>query len=83
MVTKPKIYWIDTGEDRVVPATGSIYPILRANATKNAKKQTIAEFISRKTNIKMSKVVEDQLKKQLLDSLHEAFILELCEGLCQ
>ena len=28
----------------------------------------------------MSEVVEEQLKNQLLDSLPEAFILELCEG---
>ena len=28
----------------------------------------------------MSKVVEEQLKNQLLDSLPKAFILELCEG---
>ena len=40
----------------------------------------IAEFISRKTSIKMSELVEEQLKNQLLESLPEAFILELCEG---
>ena len=39
------------------------------------------EFISRETNIKMSKVVEEQIKNQLLNSLPEAFILELCEVL--
>ena len=37
--------------------------MFRANATKNAKKQVIAEFISRETNIKMSEVVEEQLTK--------------------
>ena len=78
--TNPTIYRIDTGEDWVIPATGDVYLIFRANATKNAKTQTIAELISRKTNIKMSEVVDEQLKNQLLDSLPEAFILELCEG---
>ena len=80
LVTKPTIYQIDTGKDWVVPATGGVYPTLRANATENAKKQTITEFISHETNIKISEVVEDQLKAQLLDSLPEALILELCEG---
>ena len=61
-VTKPEIYQIDTGEDWIVPATGGFYPTFRANTTENAKKQTIAEFIYRGTNIKMSEVVEKQLK---------------------
>ena len=78
-VTKLTIYWIDTFKDWVVPATGGIYPTFRANATENAKKKTIVEFISRKTNIKMSKVVEEQLKNQLLGSLPKAFILEMCK----
>ena len=74
-VTKPTIYRVDTGEDWVVPATGGVYPIFRANATENAKKQTIAEFISCETIIKMSKVVEEHLKNQLLEALPGAFIL--------
>ena len=45
-VTKPTIYRIYTGKDWVVPAKGGVYPIFRANVTENAKKQTIAEFIS-------------------------------------
>ena len=45
------------------------------------KRQKITEFISRETNIKMSEVVEEQLKNQLLNSLTKAFILELCKGL--
>ena len=53
-VTKPAIFRIDTGKDWVIPATGGVYPTFRANATKNVKKQTIVEFISRETNIKMS-----------------------------
>ena len=61
LVTKPTIYRIDTGEDWFVPATGGVYPIFRANATENAKKKTIAEFIHRETNIKMSEVVKEQL----------------------
>ena len=80
LVTNPAIYWIYTGEDWIVPSTGGVYLTFRSNATKNVKKKTIAEFISCKTNIKMSEVVEEQLKNQLLDSLPEAFILELCEG---
>ena len=40
----------------------------------------VAEFISRKTNINMSEVVEEQLKNQLLNSIPKAFILEMCEG---
>ena len=63
LVTNPTIYRIDKGKDWVVPATGGVYPIFRANATENAKKQMIAEFISRETNIKMSEVVEEQLTK--------------------
>ena len=77
-MTKPTIYRIDTGEYWVVPATGGVYPTFRANATKNVKKQTIVEFISRETNIKTSEVVKEILKKQLLNSLIKAFILELC-----
>ena len=69
-VTNPTIYRIDTGEEWVITATGGVYPIFRANAIENAKKQTIADFTSRETNIKMSKVVEEQLKNQLLDSLY-------------
>ena len=78
-VTRQTIYRIDTGNYWFVPAKGGVYPIFRANTTKNAKKQTITDFISRKTNIKMSEVVKEQLKNQLIDSLAEAFILELCE----
>ena len=63
MVKKPTIYRIDTGEDWVVPATDGVYPIFRAKATENVKKQTIAEFISNDTNINISKVVKEQLKK--------------------
>ena len=69
------------GKNWIVPATGGVYPTFRANATENAKKKTISEFISHETNIKMSKEVEEQLKNQLFDSLPKAFILELCEGL--
>ena len=77
LVKKPIIYRIDTGKDWVVTAIGGIYPIFKANTTENAKRQTIVEFISRDTIIKMPEVVEEKLKKQLLDSLTEAFILEL------
>ena len=80
LVTKLIIYRIDTGKDWVVPATGCVYPIFRANTTENAKKQTIVEFISRKASINMFEVVEEQLKNQLLYSLFKSFILELCEG---
>ena len=75
LVKNPKIYQIDTGEEWVVPETDGVYPIFRSDTTENAKKQTIAEFISRNTNINMSEVVKEQLKNQLLDSLPEAFIL--------
>ena len=75
MVTNPEIYRIDTGKYWVVPSKVGIYPILRANATEKEKEQTIVEFISHETNIKMSKVVEEQLKNQLFDSLTKAFIL--------
>ena len=81
--TNPTIYRIDMGEDWVIPVTDGVYPIFIANATENAKKQTIAEFISCETNIKMSEVVEEQLKNQLLNSLTKALILELCEGSSQ
>ena len=74
LVTNPAIYWIDMGKYWVVPATGGVYLTFRTNGTENVKKQTIAEFISRKTKIKMSKVVEEKLKNQLLDSLTKAFI---------
>ena len=82
-VKKPTVYQIDTGEDLIVPAEGGVYLTFRANATENMKKQKIAEFISRKTNIKMSEVVDEQLKNQLLDSLPKSFILELCKGSLQ
>ena len=75
LVKNPTIYQIDTGEEWVVPETDGVYPIFRSDTTENAKKQTIAEFISRNTNINMSEVVKEQLKNQLLDSLPEAFIL--------
>ena len=68
LVTKPTNYRIDTGKDWVIQVTGCVYPTFRANATENMKKQTITEFISRKTNIKMSEVVKEKLKNQLLDS---------------
>ena len=42
------------GEDWVVPAIDGVYLTFRANATENAMKKTIAEYISRKTSIKMS-----------------------------
>ena len=62
LVTKLTIYRIETGEDWVVPETGIVYQIFSANATENAKKQLITEFISRDTNIEMSKLVEEQIK---------------------
>ena len=37
-VKMPTIYRIDTGEDWVIPATGGVYLMFRANSTKNAKK---------------------------------------------
>ena len=77
-MTNTAIYWIDTGKNWIVPATGGVYPTFGANAKENTNKQTIVKFISHETNIKMSKVVEEQLKTQLLDSLPEAFMLELC-----
>ena len=69
------------GEDWVIPVTDGVYPIFISNATENTKKQKIAKFISRDTNIKMSKVVEEQLKNQLLGAFPETFIQELCEVL--
>ena len=78
----PTMYRIYTGEDWVVPATGGLYPTFRSKTTENAKKLKIAEFISCETNNKISKVVKEQLKNQLLDSLPLTFILELCEGSC-
>ena len=79
-VTKPAIYRITTCNNWIVTSMGVFYPMFRDNVTKNSKNQTIADFISCETNIKMPEVVEEQLKNQLLGSFPEAFNLELCEG---
>ena len=48
-----------------------MYPIFPAGANNAEKKREVAEFINREIHIKLSELVEDLLKNQLLREVGE------------
>ena len=60
-----------------------MYPTFSSGATDAEKKREVAEFINRKTHIKLSELVEDLLKNQLLKAISEEYYMELRQGVLQ
>ena len=68
-VQRPAVYQTESGQSWNIPASGRMYPTFPAGATDAEKKREVAEFINRETHIKLSELVEDLLKKQLLKAV--------------
>ena len=60
------MYQTQAGQEWAIPVSGGMYATFPAGATDAEKKREVAEFINRKTHIKISELVEDLLKIQLL-----------------
>ena len=58
-------------------------PHLSAGATDLEKKREVPEFINRETHIKISQLVEELLKNQLLKAVKEEYYIELLQGMLQ
>ena len=68
-VQRPAVYQTDTGQEWTIPASGGMYPTFSAGATDADKKREVVELMNRETHIKLSELVEDLLKKQLLKAV--------------
>jgi len=66
-----------TGETWTVPAKQGIYPTFPTGATDDDKKRIIAEFIRDEYARRLAETVGKILKKQLLDSVNEEYVMEL------
>ena len=62
---------------------GGCIPNFSARATDAEKKREVAEFISRKTHIKISELAEELLKNQLLKAVSEEYYMKLRQGVLQ
>ena len=52
-------------------------PTLSIGATDKEKKREVMEFINRETHIKITKLVKELLKNQLLNAVSEEYYMEL------
>ena len=60
-----------------------MYPTFSVGATDEEKKREVAEFINRETHIKISKLVKELFKNQVLKVVREEYYMELCQGVLQ
>ena len=70
-VQRPAVYHTEAGQAWTIPTSGGMYPTFSVGATDEEKKREVAEFINRKTHIKISELVEELLKNQLLKAVSE------------
>ena len=60
--------------------TGSVYPVFPTGTTNYDKKEKNAEFIRRKTHIKVAELVDELQKNIFLECIDEEFIMKLLHG---
>ena len=82
-VQRPSIYQTEVVQAWNIPESGGIYPTFPDGATNAKKKREVTEFITREKNIKLSELVEDLLKNQLLKAVSEEYYMELHQGVLQ
>ena len=70
-VQRPAVYQIEAGQAWTTPTSGGMHLTFSAGATVAEKKREVAEFINRETHIKISELVEELLKNQLLKTFIE------------
>ena len=68
-VQRPAVYQTEAGQAWTIPASGGVYPTFPAGATDAEKKREVAEFINRKTHIKLSELVKGLIRIQLLKAV--------------
>ena len=74
------LYHTESRQNWTVPASGGVYPVFPSGATNNEKKKEVAEFIDRKTYIRVADMVEELLKNQFLEAINEDYIIQLRQG---
>ena len=82
-VQRPAFYHTEAGQAWTIPTSGGMYPTFSAEANDKEKKREVAEFINRKTHIKIAELVEELFKNQLLKAVREEYYKELRQGLLQ
>ena len=63
---RPAVYHIEAGQAWIIPTSGGMYPTFSIGATDEENKREVAEFINRKTHIKIAELVKELFKNQLL-----------------
>ena len=80
-VQRPSVYHTEAGQAWKIPTSGGMYPTFSAGATNKVKKREVAEFINRETHIKITELVEELFKNQLLKAVNEEYYMELRQGM--
>ena len=68
-VQQPAVYHTEAVQAWTIPTSGGMYPNFYVGATDKEKKREVAEFINRETHIKISELVEELLKNQILKAV--------------
>ena len=82
-VQQPAVYHTEAGQEWTMPTSGGMYPTFSVGATDKEKKREVAEFINRKTHIKIAELAEELLKNQLCKAVSEEYYMELRQGVLQ
>ena len=82
-VQRPAVYQTEAGQAWTIPTYRGMYTAFSARATNVEKKREVAEFINRETHIKISELVEELLKNQLLKAVSKEYYMELRQGVLQ
>ena len=67
----PAVYQTEAGQAWKILTSGGMYPTFSVGANDKEKKREVADFINRETHIKISELVEEMLKNQLLNAVSE------------
>ena len=79
-VQRPAVYHTEAGQAWKIPTSGGMYPTFSVRAPDEEKKREVAEFIKHKTHIKITELVEELFKNQLLKAVSKEYDMELRQG---
>ena len=82
-VQQPAVYQTEAGQAWKIPTSGGIYPTFSFGETNKENKREVAEFINRKTHIKIAELVKELLKNKLRNAVSEEYYMELRQDVLQ
>ena len=82
-VQRHAVYHTQAGQTWKIPTSGGMYPTFSVGATDKENKREVVEFINRETHIKITELVKELLKNQLLKAFSKEYYTELRQGVLQ